>query len=250
MGWAWGLQLIKRFFKVWQYHSNIKIILLGDREFIGSEWFGFMRNVGFSFVIRAKWQDYWKEVSISTNTIIPKLERKIIRSINKKGYFQAPIMVKGELLFYTVFINTSKRQRKNDKWLVLISDQQDIEWIRTSFPKRWSIEVFFYHNKTNGFNLEDLNLIDLLKAQLMMGVTAFCYVLSILNGIKQQQTEKIELKTYNGKESRSISIFRLGYDNLKNSVHSVKDLIEFIRDLLPEIPSWKTMLWKVNLKSV
>ncbi len=243
-------ELIKRFFKVWQFHSDIEIVLLGDREFIGAKWFGFMRKVDFSFVIRARWQDYWKEVSLSTNVLIPKLERKIIRSINKRGYFQRPIILNGELLFYTVFINRSKRQRKNDKWLVLISDRQDVEWIRTSFPKRWSIEVFFYHNKTNGFNLEDLNLVDLLKAQLMMGVTAFCYVLSILKGLKQQQIEKIEFKTYNEKVARSISIFRLGYDNLKNSVHSVRDLIAFVRECLPEIPLWKSQFWKTKKKTV
>ena len=243
-------ELMCRFFKVWQFHSDIDIILLGDREFIGTEWFGFMKKVGFSFVIRARWQDYWKQVSITTNILIPNLEKRIERSIKEKGYFQTPILINGELLFYTVFVNTSKRQRKNDKWLVLISDRNNINWISTSFPKRWSIEVFFYHVKTNGFNLEDLNLSDLLKAQLMMGVTALCYVLSIINGMKQQSTEKIEIKIQNGKESRAISIFRLGYDNLKNSVHLVKDLIEFIRGLLPEIPHWKTMLWKMNLKSV
>jgi len=153
-------------------------------------------------------------------------------------------------LFYTVFINTSKRQKKNDKWLVLISDRNNIDWISTSFPKRWSIEVFFYHVKTNGFNLEDLNLKDLLKAQLMMGVTALCYVLSIINGMKHQETEKIDWKNYKDKKARAISIFRLGYDNLKNSMHLVKDLIDFIRDLLPQIPIWKAMNWKVNLKSV
>lgn len=136
-------ELIRRFFKVWQFHSDIKVILLGDREFIGAQWFGFMRRVGFSFVIRARWQDYWKQVSISTNILIPKLEKHIERSIKKKGYFQTSVLINGELLFYTVFVNASKRQRKNDKWLVLISDENDIDWISTSFPKRWSIEVFF-----------------------------------------------------------------------------------------------------------
>lgn len=240
-------ELLRRFFKVWQFHSDIKIVLLGDREFIGLKWFGFMKSVNFSFVIRARWQDYWKQVSISTNILIPNLEKHIEQSIKKNGYFQTSILMNGELLFYTVFINTSKRQKKNDKWLVLISDENNVDWISTSFPKRWSIEVFFYHVKTNGFNLEDLNLKDLLKAQLMMGVTALCYVLSIINGMKHQETEKIDWKNYKDKKARAISIFRLGYDNLKNSMHLVKDLIEFIRELLPPIPIWKTMSWKLNL---
>jgi len=58
-------ELIERFFKVWQNYSIIEITLLGDREFIGAKWFGFMKKVDFSFVIRARWQDYWGEVSIS-----------------------------------------------------------------------------------------------------------------------------------------------------------------------------------------
>jgi len=139
---------------------------------------------------------------------------------------------------------------KEDKWLVLISDKKDVDWISESFPKRWGIEVFFYHCKTNGFNLEDLNLVDLMKAQLMMGVTSICYVLSILKGIKCQRTEKICWKNYKTKKSRGISLFRLGYDNLKNEIHSVKELICFIRAELPDIPIWKSMLWKIKFKSV
>ncbi|MEM1137588.1 MAG: transposase [Bacteroidota bacterium] len=244
------IELIEQFFKLWQLHEQIKITLLGDREFIGGQWFGFMKKVGFSFVIRARWQDYWKQLSISTEILIPNLEDHIIQSINQKGYFQELIFINGESLVYTVFVNTSKRQRKNDKWMVLISDQPDVEWIRVSFPKRWSIEVFFYHNKSNGFNLEDLNLIDELKAQLMMAVTAFCYVLSILKGIEHRKIEKIRLKSYNGKKSKSISLFRLGYDNLKNSIHSVHDLVCFIIDHLPQLPIWKSTYWKMGFKSV
>ena len=244
------IELIEQFFKVGQFHQQLKITLLGDREFIGAQWFGFMRKVDFSFVIRARWQDYWKQLSISTGVLIPNLKDHIIRSINKKGYFQQSIIINGETLFYTVFVNTAKRQRKNDKWMVLISNQSDIEWIRVSFPKRWSIEVFFYHSKSNGFNLEDLNLIDDLKTQLMMAVTAFCYVLSILKGLECRKIEKIKLKSYKGIKSKSISLFRLGYDNLKNSVHSVHDLIRFIINYLHEIPTWKSAYWKMGFKSV
>lgn len=245
--------IMERFFSIWQNHSNLNITLLGDREFIGEKWFSFLKKVEFSFVIRARWQDYWGEVSQSSNKVIAKIERHILRKINKQGYFQVPIILQGEQLYYTVFLNNAKRRMQNgkeDKWLVIISDKKEVEWISESFPKRWGIEVFFYHSKTNGFNLEDLNLVDQKKAQLMMGVTAICYVLSILKGIKCQRTEKISWKNYKNKKSRSISLFRLGYDNLKNEIHSVKELIAFIRAELPHIPIWKSMLWKIKFKSV
>ena len=242
--------LIERFFKVWPAEKQVEITLLGDREFIGVNWFEFMTSVGFSFVIRARMQDYYSQIPMMSGKTVDEVEKYIQRKVKKQGYFQVPIVLKGQLLYYTVFANTSKRRKKNDKWLILISDKRDINWISTSFPKRWGIEVFFYHCKTNGFNLADLNLTDLLKAQLMMGVTAICYVLSIKKGLECQRTEKTLLKNYGIKKSRAISLFRLGYDNLKNEIHSVLDLIAFIRRKLPEMPMWKVDLWKMALKSV
>lgn len=245
-------ELINRFFKVWPNYTEIEITLLGDREFIGVDWFGYMKRVGFSFVIRARMQDYYKEVALMLNKEmeIEELEKHIQKALNKQGYFHTPIMLKGELLYYTVFPNTSKRQKKNDKWLILISDKNDIKWISESFPKRWSIEVFFYHCKTNGFNLEDLNLVNLAKAQLMMGITAVCYVLSIKKGIECQKSEEILLKKYGTKISKAISIFRLGYDSLKNEIHTVIELILFIQNRIPKVELWKVNLWKRVLKNV
>ncbi|MFK7810647.1 MAG: transposase [Saprospiraceae bacterium] len=243
-------ELVRRFFKVWPVEKEVEITLLGDREFIGVNWFEFMISVGFSFVVRARMQDYYSQIPMMSGKTVDEVERYIQRKINKHGYFQTPINLKGQLLYYTVFSNTSKRQKKNDKWLILISDKKDINWISTSFPKRWGIEVFFYHCKTNGFNLADLNFTDLLKAQLMIGVTAVCYVLSIKKGIECQRTEKTLLKNYGIKRSRAISLFRLGYDNLKNEIHSVLDLIALVRKNLPEMPLWKVGLWKRAMKSV
>lgn len=244
-------KILERFFRVWESYHELDITILGDREFVGAHWFDFLKKVNFSFVIRARWQDYWGEVSKSTNRLVPKLEKYIAKKVKKDGYFQTGIVLKGQRLYYTVFENRSKRGKKTDKWLVLISDRPDVDWISESFPKRWGIEVFFYHCKTNGFNLEDLNLQNLLKAQLMMGVVSICYILSVLKGMKCQKNQKINWKNYKNKKSRrSISIFRLGYDNLKNEVHTVVDLIDFVRQLLPSIPIWKAASWKFKFKSV
>ena len=84
----------------------------------------------------------------------------------------------------------------------------------------------------------------------MMGVISRGYVLSIKKGLDRQRTEKTLLKNYTHKKSRAISLFRLGYDSLKNEIHSVLDLIGFIRKGLAEIPLWKVDLWERALKSV
>jgi Transposase DDE domain len=244
-------ELIKRFFKIWPPEKKVEITLLGDREFIGVKWFKFMKENCFSFIMRARMQDYWGEVAKSLGKkSVEEAEKHIFRTVRRKGYFQTAIKLDETLFYYTVFPNNSNRKAKDDEWLILISDKNDMEWISTTFPKRWGIEVFFYHSKTNGFNLEDLNLVDLAKAQLMMGVVALCYILSIKKGIEFQRTTKTLFKKYKEKKSKAISLFRLGYDNLKSEVHTVKDLIYFILCGLPDVPIWKARLWKEGLKSV
>lgn len=234
-------EFIKRFLGVWRVHKDLNITLLADREFIGKNWFSFLKKAGFSLVIRARWQDYWKEVSLSCGKLIPKLERYIFRKINKQGFFQVPITLNGQQFYYTVLLNSAKRKKKKDKWMVLITDKANIQWIKQSYPMRWSIEVFFYHCKTNGFNLEDLNLSKPLKAQLMMGVTALGYVLSIINALKNNQLRKVKKQFFKAKNKsyNRVSLFRLGYDLLKNSIHSLADFIRFCQDLILKNISFK-----------
>jgi hypothetical protein len=87
--------------------------------------------------MRARMQDYYSQKPMMSGKTVDEVEKHIQRKIKKFGYFQNPIVLKGNLFYYTVFTNTSKRQKKNDKWLILISDKEDINWISTSFPKHW-----------------------------------------------------------------------------------------------------------------
>lgn len=246
------MDLMERLCKVWQSHIDFEITLLADREFIGKDWFSFIRGLNWSFVIRLRYQDYLSTVAIKLNKTIDKTERLIERKIKRNGFFQVEIELQGQKLLYTVFYNTGKRKAKGDKYVILLSDFKDINQIKEAYRQRWGIEVFFYHCKSNGFNLEDLNLTQLQKAQLMMGVTAVAYVLSILNGLKCQRTKKVKvyLKDYKGKKVRSVSLFRLGYDELKSVVHSLRELIQFILKCLKAIPIDFKLTAKAILRSV
>ncbi len=234
------MNLMTRFCKVWHQHSKLQITLLADREFIGLKWFKFIRKLKWGLVIRLRYQDYWGQVAQALDKTIYKTERLIERKVKRNGFFQVQIELNGQKLFYTVFPNKGKRKNKSkgDKYVILLSDFEDLKLISEAYYQRWGIEVFFYHCKSNGFNLEDLNLTQLLKAQLMMGITAVAYVLCILNGLKCQRTKKVKvyLKNYKGKKARSVSLFRLGYDELKSTVHLLKDLIQIIVKWIKPVP--------------
>ena len=52
------MNLMKRFCKVWSKQTKLQITLLADREFIGLQWFKFIRKLQWGLVIRLRYQDY------------------------------------------------------------------------------------------------------------------------------------------------------------------------------------------------
>jgi hypothetical protein len=57
-------------------------VLLGDREFIGSEWFGSLRKAGMGFVIRLRKGNYQKEIE-QRGRSVEKLEKKAKAKVGK-----------------------------------------------------------------------------------------------------------------------------------------------------------------------
>lgn len=228
-------ELMKRFEDAWRPFTSLKITVLADREFIGVEWFSFLSVCKFSFVIRLRYQDYLGLVSAAIDKTVAKTDQKIRADLKRKGFFQAHIEMAGNAYYYTVFPNTGSR-KGTDEFVVLLSDHSDLVQISEAYRKRWGIEVFFLHCKTNGFNMEDLNFKDLKKVQLLMALAAVAYVFSLLNGLLQQGMKPVKLKNYRDKKSKSISLFRLGFDNLKNTVHHLVDLLAFMLKILSNSP--------------
>lgn len=217
------LVLMDRFLKVWQHLGSSPVTVLGDREFIGLEWFVRLRKNGFSLVIRVRWQDYLPLVAQSLDKTIDKTSRLIERKVKANGFFQASFTVDDCTFYYTAQFNTGTRKGK-DKWLILVSDEKDVATISAAYRKRWGIEVFFLHCKTNGLNLEDLNLKTPQKLQLMMGLVAIAYCLSIAEGMRLEKSKPCKIKKSKNSNFRAISIFRQGFDSLKSRLHLLWEL--------------------------
>jgi Transposase DDE domain len=240
------MDLLKRFQAVWQGSKTHKFILLGDREFIGLDWFVWMIEHDLSFVIRLRWQDYFGLVAAACDLTVDKLERKIRRKVNQNGFFQASFTYQNQTLYFTVLPNTAKRRTKakpnpGDDYVVLVSVEKLVAKISQDYRKRWGIEVFFRHAKKNGFNLEDLNLKEHEKVQIMVGVVAIAYCLSIREGLLQEDIRPTKIKKHGAK---AVSSFRNGYDNLLNNVHNLNDIINFLNDLIIDSQFFNSIIGK------
>ena len=228
------LALLERFQAVWQGSKKHQFIVLGDREFIGLDFFVWMIGHDLSFVIRLRWQDYFGLVADACNLTTDKLERKIGRKVKEYGFFQATFTYQNQTFYFTVLPNTAKRRthtkpNPGDDFVVLVSLEKQIDKISQDYRKRWGIEVFFRHVKKNGFNLEDLNLKELEKVQLLVGIVAIAYCLAIRHGLKQWEQMTPKIKKHG---ASAVSLFRDGFDNLLNQIHNLFELIDFIKELV------------------
>jgi hypothetical protein len=229
-------KLLQRLFKAWPEGAKLKGgVLLADREFIGIEWFKVLNGKEINFVIRARNGDYRSALCEHNKWKESKLSGIINRKIKRNGFFTAEIILGGQLYYYHVMLNEGKRAEKGDHWLILITPEKDVAKASELYRKRWSIEVFFRHAKTNGFNLEDLNLSTLPKIQLMVACVAVAYTIAINEGLSIEQSKPAKTKKFrNGMVTRAVSIFRVGYDKIRAKILQIFDLLDLIRKILDD----------------
>lgn len=132
-----------------------------------------------------------------------------------------------------VILKNPKQGREDEPYLYFISELQDARAIANHYLKRWKIECCFKHLKKNGFNIEDINLKDDIKIELMMGVLACAYIMAIAEGIIQQKHSPPKMKKYkNGKSYPLISVFRRGYVELQSLFLNIVTLVNYFDNML------------------
>ena len=116
-----------------------------------------------------------------------------------------------------------------EPYIYFISDLQNAKVITDHYLKRWKIECCFKHLKSNGFNIENINLKVDDKIELMMGVLVMVYIIAVREGILSHKLKPIPMKKYkDGKIYLSISIFRMGLAIIQTLFTKINNLIEYI----------------------
>ena len=222
-------QLIERFINLLKkkYVDTSSMVLLADREFIGAEWFKYLVEQKLHFVIRLKAKMYF-----DLQTFEGK-KRTSLKYFNKYveqfGIYAIPMKLNG--CNYSFVIIKNPKHDPKEPYIYFISDLKDAKAIANHYLKRWKIECAFKHLKTNGFNIENANLKDDLKIELLMAIVVFAYVVAVKEGILKMNTIKIK-KYSNGKTYLSISVFRTGYTILQARCKTLNQFIEYIESLI------------------
>ncbi|MBK6929559.1 MAG: transposase [Saprospirales bacterium] len=73
-------------------------------------------------------------------------------------------------MVYTIVMLPNPKADAEEPTLIFLTTLPNAQKAAHLYAKRWKIECLFRHLKTNGYNLEDLNLKELNKSLLMMAI--------------------------------------------------------------------------------
>ena len=220
------IELLEKFLKLWNFKLDNQI-LVADREFIGSTWLKFLKREGFSFVIRLRQKMYYDQLAKSLEQPKDNMAAYISKVLRSKGHLVVPIQIENQDLYYVALPDTSKNKAD---YICFITDKEDFNWVKAQYEKRWKIEVFFKQVKTNGFNLETMNFVDLDKIKVLIAVVSLAYVLCLVAGLLEHEKRPIKKILYKktGKRFLSVSYFRYGLRYWKTKIKTLEGLIHFI----------------------
>lgn len=222
-----------------EYYNLKDKVLLADREYVGEDWFCFLKENAIDFVIRLRKTAYKGTVNAVEGKSYSALERKALRSSKVGKTVGKDIMIQ-EKRFKFVILKNPKPDANEPLIYLLSSLKETPAKIAAHYPLRWQIETCFKHLKSNGFNLEEINLEEEKRSRLMMAVVVFAYMLSIHEGLKEYK--KVPEKNYkNGLRTKAYSVFRSGLDKLNSFCLNLSTFFIYLIDnLIIKVPPYRS----------
>jgi len=191
------IALIDRFIKVFGRDNILGI--LGDREFIGQDWFAYLNNQGLTFYFRIKKDadtTNKKGQSISVHWLFYNLP------LHQARIMQGQRLIYGHRLFIT-------GMRLKDDYLIVVSNQSSTNLLEV-YGIRWEIETLFGCLKTKGFYFEDTHIIHRARLKKIVAILSIAFCWAHLTGEWRHRHEKVIPLKKHGRPQ--YSLFRYGLD--------------------------------------
>jgi len=204
--------------------------LLADREYVGKEWFKFLVDSGLNFVIRVKEGIYHEEINAAQGRSWEQLKEAAARKAKGKKVCKK-IVLNGLQLYYIVMKNP--RPDAEEELLYLLTNLPSPTQASQLYAWRWQIEVCFKHLKSNGLNIEAMNVQGKEKRHLMMAIAVLVYVLAIREGLIKEYRKGIRLVVdkVSGFEYRAVSVFLKGLDILRRRVLNLAQFKRYLASI-------------------
>jgi hypothetical protein len=193
------IDLVKKFLKI--IPASQILCFLGDREFIGREWFNFLNENNIPFAMRIKSST---KVRHSNGGSVPI--KNLFYCLQIREYLQIDTKIWG------IQVQISGIRLPDAKFLIIASPQKITLNILESYRERWGIERTFLCLKTKGFNFERTHLKENDKLLKLMAVAVLAFIICIKIGELREEEKSIPIKNH----GRPLySIFTYGLDWLR-----------------------------------
>jgi hypothetical protein len=202
--------LLDRFFKI--FPNQEIAFLLGDREFVGGEWFRYLLQHGIPFRIRLK--NNFQLTSTKGKTPILDLFRHL--DVGQTCCLRQPRRLWGCQVFL------SAKRLEDGSWLLIASNRYSRNVIE-EYAIRWEIETLFAALKTHGFSFEDTHLTKPERLENLLALLTIATVWAVQVGMWGDSQKPIKIKkTICRKQS---SFFRYGLDALSRWIAKASECV-------------------------
>lgn len=195
--WQERINLLERFLKL--FGKNRIASLVADREFVGKEWLGYLRDNNIPFDIRLK-NNQLTETAGGKETTLRALFHGV--KPGEKRSIKGRRRVSGHKLFL------SGTMTQAGELLIIASNQSD-ECALERYAKRWQIETLFQALKSRGFNFEDTHVTKPERLNVLVCVLALSFSLAHLIGEWRHEHTAIKILKHGRPQH---SLFRYGFD--------------------------------------
>jgi len=201
--------------------------LLGDREYIGKEWFKYLIDNEINFVIRLKKNIYIQEIDACLGRSHQQMTNKVLRSKLANKSVGKMVTIDGMTLYFVAVKNPKNDPKDPVIYLLSSLIEKPAKLIASIYCLRTKIEHCFKHLKSNGFKLEQMNLRTKTRCRLLMAITVFTYVLSVQEGLKDYH--QVPEKNYDtDQKQKQVSIFRFGLDKMNRYARNMEKFCNYI----------------------
>jgi hypothetical protein len=194
------IALLREFGRIFGYRAIS--YLCADREFIGKDWFAWLRSQQVDFRIRVRENT---QVRNGRGQLVDIHRLFRAQRIGQPWTLEAARPIWGLPLFISGVRLTSGEY-------VIVVAPRSTPTALSDYARRWEIETLFGCLKSRGFRLEETHLVhpERLKKLIALLALAFCWAHLIGEWLTRQQP--LKLKKHGRK---AVSIFRHGFDHLR-----------------------------------
>ena len=190
--------------------NSIYVTVLGDREFIGNDWFDYIMLNFDSGIFRIK-----RNFKINnTQSVLD-----IFNSLKENEVFET---VFDNMKIVIKRLSDCPGRRDNCLALISLDSSLDSVDILNQYNIRWKIERSFFNVETNGFNLQDTHLKSPKRIQMMFYILVVCYYMSALAGFIENQIKRSPIKKHG---YIAVSLFLRGRRYLKRIISGLSFIL-------------------------